>query len=414
MSKSIERDIPEPSEVGKQILDNGEISVHEKLDGLRGATDNEEQVRWTIAWYTAEVSVKESYSDDEEEAAKTLVKEASNQGVPIQQGDIVDCQRALINENAPDDTSETTPSSANPKDSRSDRKDTVARTQNVSRSASSSEPEDEDRQASTSLPAFSREIQTTVRDSPEEKYDIYDRLTRESRLSQDTIGVERVREDGIAVRDDVFIGIAEITPRNWFVLNEDRKSAVYSAYVRHLLSLTFPVQELILSKAVDLEGHLEHLKEADLRDSDASPILSHSREKQAFFETRAIAERGLTQNKHYVLVKVEKGHIEEHIETQTSGRLPRLSRLLSKVSDWTPSRSNQGTVSDEECANEVKARLRHIEDTLSNTGVTVESITSRTEMMDILYYAFNNQESPFEEYNQSKYVGFVRDSEETL
>jgi len=312
----------------------------------------------------------------------------------------------LIDEQASDTTSSNTDSETDDAEYTRENRDEPERELNHTGSRKTV-PDEDDHPSTRNLAAFNRDIQTTVRDSPEERYDHFERLTNESRIAQDHIGVDYVREDGIAVRGDEFIAHAKVEPRNWHVLDPERKEAVFQSYTQHLLSLTFPVQELHISKPMDLEEHKENLVDADLNDPVAPPILRHSRRTQAFFETNAVEQRNIMKNEHYVAVAVDKKHIDRFVESNSNNRLPRLSRALSKVSGLV-SRTDSSEVSDEDCVKEVKARLRHVRDTLSQTGVTVETLDSRKETMDLLYYVFNNVESQFEEYDQSTYTEYIR------
>lgn len=412
MSQSEHPSPPDKNGAVQDILHDESTSPHAKLSGIKGVVDDEEQLRWQLAWYAAEVSTKPEYSEDEKQGAKTLVREAQNRGIDVDTGDIVTCQQELIETQAEENQSDPTQSSYLQEDDEvgsepepeTGKEPAAERTLN--HSGKRTTPDESDHASTHNLAAFNRDIQTKVRDSPEDRYDHFERLTNESRLSQDHIGVDYVRDDGIAVRDDEFIGHAKVEPRNWHVLNPQRKEAVFQSYAQHLLSLTFPVQELHISKRMDLEDHKQQLVDADLNDPTAPPILRHSREKQAYFETNAVSQRDIMRNEHYIVVSVDKNHIDRFRDSGGNQRLPRLSRALSKISEFA-SRSSDADVSDEDCVKEVKARLRHVRDTLSQTGVTVDTLDSREDTMDLLYYVFNNAESPFDEYEHSTYTEYI-------
>jgi hypothetical protein len=431
---------PEPDEVVVQTLHEfGDESVTKQLNTIEEMVANEEKLRWSLAQYVAEVSVEEEYSDQEEENAKQLFKEARNQGIGVQTADIAACQKDLIQQQAKEEASteeqgpfsdqEPTAQSptAKPKEDK-DTPDDGPEKAEPSRTNPASDDEEQDQPSrdvesskrdlehpvTSSLAAFSREVQTEARPSPEDLYDTFERLTKESRNSQDKIGVDRIRDDGILVRDDEFIGIAKIDPRNWFVLNEGEKEAVFTAYVQHLLALTFPVQEVVISRDFDLSEHQEKLTKADIRDRRASPILRHSRQKEAFFEMNAIEERNIKRNEYYIVVSVTKDHIADESGESQNNRLPRVSKALRFFADRVNTGRDKTEISDEECVKEVNARFRHVEDTLSKTGVNVDPIDNRDDAMDLVYRVLNGVESPFDEYNQSHYVDTIKSYENTI
>lgn len=251
----------------------------------------------------------------------------------------------------------------------------------------------------------------TARDRvfPDDDYVIYDRLTRRSTLAQDTLGFEYVRDDGIAVDDDHYIGLIHVTPRNWLVLNDEEKQSVFSAFVSFLRgAVQFPIQIVAIPRDFDVTHHTSNIRDADNRANHdkESPFLAHGRRRQVIWTQNAIDNRHVKDRDHYLVVRVRAEQVYSYMNKSGAfDGIPILENLVKKVKRTASSDTEEDRVASEDrCVAEVNQRRHSLREKLANTGVRTELVDDRNEMMDILYRYYNHSDSPFDEYNHATYT----------
>ena len=251
----------------------------------------------------------------------------------------------------------------------------------------------------------------TARDRvlPDDDYVIYDRLTRRSTLTQDTLGFEYVRDDGVAVDDDHYIGLIHVTPRNWLVLNDEEKQSVFSAFVSFLRgAVQFPIQIVAIPRDFDVTHHTSNIKDADNRANHdkESPFLAHGRRRQVIWTQNAIDNRHVKDRDHYIVVRVRAEQVYSYMNKSGAfDGIPILENLAKKVKRTASSDEEEDQVASEDrCVAEVNQRRHSLREKLANTGVRTELVNDRGEMMDILYRYYNHSNSPFDEYNHATYT----------
>ena len=247
---------------------------------------------------------------------------------------------------------------------------------------------------------------------PQDDFLIYDRLTRESTLAQDTLGFDYVRDDGIVVDGDSYIGLVQVQPRNWLVLNDAERMAVFRAYTSFLLGLKYPIQILSVPHEFDIGTHTEKIRIADslARRKTESPILRHGRLRQVAWMHNTIDRLSVKDRDFYVLTRVQAGHVNAAVGAERPYlSLPILGDILGGIlRSVPPLRSRRqrdlASRSEERCIKEVRARQNELSETLTKTGVSTRILSDRDEVMDILYQHYNHVESPFSTYNHATYT----------
>lgn len=257
-----------------------------------------------------------------------------------------------------------------------------------------------------------------VRSQPQDELLIYDRLTRESTLAQDTIGFDYVRDDGIIVDGMDHLGLVEVHPRNWLVLNDAERTAVFRAYMSFLLGLNYPIQIVALPREFDISKHTKHLQEATSKGSrsDESPILRHGRHRHITWLTNTIDQMSVKDRDFYLITRVTADHILslDRINTPLSSIpligevVTELLQLLTSIRSQYHTDSNSQVV--DRCVKEVRARQNELAETLTKTGVNTRIISDRDETMDILYRQYNHVDSPFTAYNHATYTKLLGNS----
>lgn len=251
----------------------------------------------------------------------------------------------------------------------------------------------------------------TARDRqlPDDSFPVYDRLTRQNTLAQSKLSFDYVRDDGILVDGNHYIGLVKVQPRNWLVLNDSEKNDVFSAFVSFLLQLKYPTQIICYPHEFDVSEHTNKIREADARAGgpNETPITRHGRRRHVVWCHNSVDQRNIKDRDFYIAVRVRAEHVHSYLQNQNSiGSV--FQKLPTPISDrltFIPGvRSSEEVAADEErCVSEVRNRQSDIEDTLTRTGVGTRTIKDRNETMDILYSYYNHLESPFTDYNHATY-----------
>lgn len=247
---------------------------------------------------------------------------------------------------------------------------------------------------------------------PQDEFLIYDRLTRESTLAQDTLGFDYVREDGIIVDGDHYVGLVGIHPRNWLVLNDEERIAVFRAFDSFLLGLNYPIQILSIPREFDVSKHTSLIRIADSQTDrhTESPILRHGRQRQVAWMHNTIDTMSVKDREFYVACRVRSEHVRATPRTDTPLHgVPVLGELVAELSRISRSlrRHRTKTHNEERCVTEVRARQNELSETLTKTGVSTRIVADRDETMDVLYRYYNHVESPFETYTHATYTDLL-------
>jgi hypothetical protein len=250
-----------------------------------------------------------------------------------------------------------------------------------------------------------------MRPLPQDDFLIYDRLTRESTLAQDTLGFDYVRGDGIIVSGSDYIGLVEVQPRNWLVLNDAERTAVFRAFMSFLLGLKYPVQIASTPHEFDISKHTEKIRVADslAKRNEESPILRHGRRRQVAWMHNTIDTMSVKDRDFYVVTRVSASHLTDAYRPTRLGGTPVIGDILDALTHSLDTvragrRASVGHRTEERCVKEVRARQHELSETLTKTGVSTRIVSDRNESMDILYQHYNHVESPFTTYNHATYT----------
>lgn len=248
------------------------------------------------------------------------------------------------------------------------------------------------------------------RDLSSDRFPVYDRITRENTTAQSKLSFDYVREDGIMVDGDHYIGLVEVQPRNWLVLNQEEKNDVFSAFVSFLLQLKYPIQIICYPHEFDVSKHTSNIRKADARAEgpNETPVTRHGRKRHIVWCHNSVDERNIKDRDFYIAVRVRSEQVHSYLQDGNAfgSVLQSLPDALSDRLTFIPGvqESKEVSADEERCIGEVQNRQADIEDTLTRTGVGTRTIDDRDETMDILYRYYNHLESPFSEYNHATYT----------
>ena len=231
-------------------------------------------------------------------------------------------------------------------------------------------------------------------------FDIENRLG-ESTTTQEKLGFDYVRDDGIAVDDDSYIGLLKIHPQNWLSLSDQAKRETMSAYMSFLMSLEFSVAVPCYPKTFDLTGHLERFYKAgaSMTSRGQSPILQYGRKFYIQWANTNIEDEDLKQRDFYIVTRVDADQVNQNLDSGSVlsqlSTFPVIGTVCSRLVD------SHEDARTELCIREVRQRQRRITNKLGRTDVSIERVTDRQETMEILYHYYNHVDPQFEKFSHA-------------
>lgn len=252
-----------------------------------------------------------------------------------------------------------------------------------------------------------------ARDRPADAFETYHRLTRDNRRVQSRLPFDFVRDDGIIVAGNDYIGLIDVTPRPWFILDDDERTSVFEAYANFVLAIKYPAQELMVPREFDISRHAENVEAADQNaPAEESRVLHHGRRQYTQFTYDTIDTRDVKDPNFYIAVRVDGDHLNP--DTGHSGRFGFVKDALESLGSTLGLTSETTPTSPSEAVAEVGERIAEIDDTITRVGVTSEPVTSRDEAMEILYYQYNHTSPPFDEFSHQTYSELLPDTADEL
>ena len=237
-------------------------------------------------------------------------------------------------------------------------------------------------------------------------FDLENRLG-EATTTQEKLGFDYVRDDGIAVDDDSYIGLLKVHPQNWLSLSDEAKHETMSAYMSFLMSLEFSIAVPCYPKTFDLTGHLERFYKAgaSMVSRGQSPILQYGRKFYIQWANTNIKDEDLKQRDFYIVTRVDADQVNKDLDSGSVlsqlSTLPVIGTACSRLVDHTPFGDSHEDARTELCIREVRQRQRRITNKLGRTDVSIERVTDRRETMEILYHYYNHVDPEFEKFSHA-------------
>ncbi|GAF85137.1 unnamed protein product, partial [marine sediment metagenome] len=130
---------------------------------------------------------------------------------------------------------------------------------------------------------------------------------------KDFMCVEDIRGDSVYMSDGRLLGVIRIDPIDFLVLPEEHRDRVISGFRRFLNSLAFPVQILMRSVSLDIDGHLNNLRDITMKSKDEEKIKYFNHYSE--FLKMVVEEADVTNREFYVVVPTKtKGKDDDRLK----------------------------------------------------------------------------------------------------
>ena len=144
------------------------------------------------------------------------------------------------------------------------------------------------------------------------------------------LDIQEIKDDVVVLRDGGMRAVLLVSSINFALKGDDEQNAIISAYVGFLNTLAYPLQIVIQSRNLNIDGYLEKLKK--LEHNQTNQLLRMQiADYQAFLKELLDLGKIMTK-KFYVTVpysgsiKEKKKFIEQAMDSFSPARLIRLSR----------------------------------------------------------------------------------------
>lgn len=236
-----------------------------------------------------------------------------------------------------------------------------------------------------------------------EHYKLYDSIQRDKR-AQDKLAFDYVRDDGIAVDGEDYIGLIYVTPRDWHMLSKEQKYKVSMRYLSFLKSLKHAVAIPAYPREFDLTRHLELVYETGVRQAtdERNPLFDYGRRHYQVWLDSVLDTENIIKRDYYIVFRVKKPHVAGGITNNPLiSRVPIVGTVYDTAVQTLTSRKSDDEVQEEVCIKEVRKRRKRLIRIVNDTGVNPEPITDRDEAMEILYHYYNHVEPKIQEFNHA-------------
>ncbi|MFH1722387.1 MAG: hypothetical protein ABH950_07275 [Candidatus Altiarchaeota archaeon] len=135
-----------------------------------------------------------------------------------------------------------------------------------------------------------------------------------SPAARQLMNIKSIRADAVWLQDNRILGLIQVKPINFAILNEEDQKTVIYGYLEFLNSLSFPIQIVMRSVNLDLEEYLAHTKRRIIKrdDREAMSYYKHFSE----YLREYIKLNRINNRLFYIVVSIpkkadEKATIEE-------------------------------------------------------------------------------------------------------
>ncbi|MFA6255475.1 MAG: hypothetical protein WC675_05660 [Patescibacteria group bacterium] len=120
-----------------------------------------------------------------------------------------------------------------------------------------------------------------------------------SAVTQHYLDIAEIKEDTVVLKDGTLRAVLLVSSLNFSLKSEEEQEAIISAYVSFLNFLEFPLQIVIQSRKLDIDGYLGRLKKIEKEQTNELLRMQTAEYRQYISE---LVEMGDIMNKRFYIV----------------------------------------------------------------------------------------------------------------
>ncbi len=195
--------------------------------------------------------------------------------------------------------------------------------------------------------------------------------------SRARLDIAEIREDSVILKDGTLRAVLLVSSINFALKSEDEQNAIIAAYVSFLNALEFPLQIVIQSRKLNIDGYLEKLKQAEKE--QANELLKIQIADYREYVKELVEMGDIMSKRFYVVVPYDP------LSDKRKGFWSRFGEVLRPGAAL-----KLGSETFKRRRRDLFARIEHVQMLLSGMGLT--SVILDTQSLIELYYNIYNPE----------------------
>lgn len=192
--------------------------------------------------------------------------------------------------------------------------------------------------------------------------------------TQRYLNIAAIRENTIVVRDGSLRAVVVVSSTNFALKSEDEQNALISAYQNFLNGLDFPVQIVIRSRILDIDGYLDKLR--GLMAGQTNELLRIQMSEYIEYVAKLVEFANIMSKTFYVVVPYSAGPDKQ-------GFMSRLGKVFNPAGAVMTSREGF-----ESAKVKLEERVDHVVASLGGMGLR-SIVLSTAELVELLYQSYN-------------------------
>ena len=219
--------------------------------------------------------------------------------------------------------------------------------------------------------------------------------------------IAEIRDNTVVLKDGSLRAVLEVSSVNFDLKSEQEQNVIIYTYQEFLNFLEFPVQILIRSKKLDIDGYLENVAETAKNQTD--PLLKEQTYNYLEYVASLVKYSDIMEKRFYVVVPQDVLGAKSRLGG-TGGFMKQLNPADSLIDARIRAKS---------FANQAKAlntRVNGVMDALTRVGVHVERLGTE-QLIELFYEYFNpsvSETQRLHHQNESNWPKLDVAAEETL
>lgn len=124
--------------------------------------------------------------------------------------------------------------------------------------------------------------------------------TTSDSATQRYLPFSQIRENIIIMKDDSWRLVLECSTLNFLLKSEEEQNAIVMSFQRFLNSLDFPVQIMIRSKKLDIDGYIKNL--TNLGDKQKNPLLQEQTYEYVAYLKKLVEVAQIMKKEFYIII----------------------------------------------------------------------------------------------------------------
>lgn len=192
--------------------------------------------------------------------------------------------------------------------------------------------------------------------------------------TQKYLDIAEIKDNTVLMKDGSLRAVIAVSSTNFALKSEDEQNAITAAYQNFLNSLNFPLQILMHSRVLDINGYLEKLR--TLAASQTNELLRIQMNEYLEYIARLVEYSSIMTKTFYVVVPYSATPIKEHFGSKLLKIFNPAVQIAAREEDFEKARTR------------LEERISHVISELGGMGL--RSILLNTEeLVELLYNSYN-------------------------